>query len=225
MVIVATEDQLRNLRSGDRLKYHGVEWQVADYSTYTDPNGYETEEWLLNSASRKEYYLLRELDPENPALVNWYIAEELRQPTLIEPESQRDVLTSIWDDMQDHQTPYANLRALNRLYAFESETEGVYESDDGSSNRITWDYWDQAHLWNLALEAWEDGTLVVYSTRKVQPSDFTNLQTGGGSRFIQGFQSSSSFGRNRRSNEARSMHLVVAWFVTILGFILMMAGL
>jgi len=64
-----TETQLRHLREGSQLKYHGVQWLVQDYSTYTDDNGYETEEWQLKSSSGKAYYLLREVDPQTGEVV------------------------------------------------------------------------------------------------------------------------------------------------------------
>ncbi len=64
MLSASNQGQLLQLRPGDRLNYHGVQWQVKDYSTYVDPNGYETTEWLLQSKAGAEYYLLRELDPK-----------------------------------------------------------------------------------------------------------------------------------------------------------------
>ncbi len=176
--MAVTDDTLRQLQSGDLIYYHGVEWRVRDVSYYYDPDGYETEEWLLKSPLSKEYYLLREVDPANPAAeVNWYIAEQLRNPTIYEPGSARDLLTSLASEMRSGKDPYPQLQTLNRIYTFESKTEGTYDSEGGAEYRVTWDYWDAAHLWNLALEAWSDATLSVYSTRKVQPSDFLQLQT------------------------------------------------
>lgn len=83
MPTIATQTQLQQLRPGDHLKYHGVQWDVKDYSTYDDPQGYETAEWLLRSQTGKEYYLLREVDPQNSeSLVNWYLAEKLAYPSI-----------------------------------------------------------------------------------------------------------------------------------------------
>jgi hypothetical protein len=175
--MAATEETLRQLQPGDLIHYHGVQWRVKDVSNYRDPSGYETEEWLLKSPLSKEYYLLREVDPENPtAEVNWYIAEQLRNPAIYEPGSSQDLLTSLAYEMRSGREPYSQLQTLNRVYTFESKTEGTYESEDGSERRVTWDYWDAAHLWNLALEAWSDSSLSVYSTRKVQPADFSQPQ-------------------------------------------------
>ncbi len=81
MLSVSNEAQLQQLRSGDRLTYRSVQWRVESYSTYEDPNGYETSEWLLRSQKGAEYYLLREFDPKNPqGLVHWYLAEEISNP-------------------------------------------------------------------------------------------------------------------------------------------------
>lgn len=212
-------DQLRQLREGSRLKYHGVQWDVRDYSTYTDANSYETEEWLLKSSSNKEYYLLREIDPQNADRVHWYLAEALHYPTIIDPQTSRDRLTTLGDDMRSHKTPDPELRLFNRTYAFESQTEGDYESNGTTRHRITWDYWDTAHLWNLALEAWSDGTLVVYSTREVQPADFTEIQSSNRAALSPG----QSFNTPKRKN--RSREFAIAWIVTIVGFLLMISGI
>ncbi|HEY9883530.1 MAG TPA: DUF4178 domain-containing protein, partial [Thermosynechococcaceae cyanobacterium] len=135
-----TETQLRQLREGSRLKYHGVQWEIQDYSTYTDDNRYKTEEWLLRSSSGKEYYLMREIDPQYAETqVHWYLAEELRYPTLVDPQTYRDRLTTIGGDMRSHVSPYPELQLFNRVYTFESQTEGDYESDGKTRHRITWD--------------------------------------------------------------------------------------
>lgn len=223
MVAIVTENQLRQLREGDRLKYHGVQWMVKDYSTYTDAQGYETEEWLIKSQTGKEYYLMREVDPNHPdALVHWYIAEELRSPAIYEPNASRDLTTTLGADMRSHKEPYPELRLFNRVYQFESQTEGEYESDGETRTRTTWDYWDATHLWNLALEAWSDKTLVVYSTREVQPADFSDIRPGIGLPIAYEQQPIRS---RSDTHTARSIQIVLAWFITILGFFLMISGI
>ncbi|WP_181357660.1 DUF4178 domain-containing protein [Stenomitos frigidus] len=222
-----TEAQLRQLRTNDRLKYHGVEWRVNDYSTYTDDNGYETEEWLLKSLTGKEYYLLREIDPANPdGPVHWFLAETVRNPALYEPESARDLTMTLAADMRSHREPYPTLRMYNRTYEFESQTQGNYESDGESRIRTTWDYWDAPYLWNLALEAWPNNKLVVYSTREVQPEDFTDVQQG--AVVQQGVGFASSFNTSVTStgiSADRAKEYVIAWGMVIVGFLLMMFGI
>lgn len=180
MASISTQEQLQQLRLGDRLKYHNVQWQVKTYSTYVDPKGYETTEWLLRSPGGSEYYLLREFDPQNPQrLVNWYLAEKITDPMLLDPKSFNNLAVNLWNDMQGQKTPYPELQALNRHYYFESQTQGTYEGTEKDTSRSTWDYWDKAHQWNLAIEAWPNGELHVYSTKAVQPQEFSEIEQRG----------------------------------------------
>jgi hypothetical protein len=181
MLSVSNEAQLQQLRSGDRIKYRGVQWQVKNYSTYVDPKGYETTEWLLRSQAGAEYYLLREFDPKNPeSLLHWYLAQEIPNPKIFEPESFNNLTARLWHDMQGNKTPYPELQALSRQFYFESQTEGTYEGKQGEKSRITWDYWDKAHQWNLALEAWANGELHIYSTKVVKPEEFSDINKSSG---------------------------------------------
>ncbi|HEY9907601.1 MAG TPA: DUF4178 domain-containing protein [Thermosynechococcaceae cyanobacterium] len=216
-----TAPQLRQLRERDRLKYHGVLWTVKDYSTYTDDHGYETEEWLLKSQTSKEYYLLREVDPVDPeSQVHWFLAEEVRRPAIYEPDSSREIAVNLAAEMRSHREPYPHLKMYNRTYEFESQTEGEYVSDGESKIRTTWDYWDDAHLWNLALEAWSENTLVVYSTREVQPEDFTEVtwaakQTS--------YSAPVAYVNSVKTD--RSREYAIAWAMVVGGFLLMLMGI
>lgn len=178
MPSVQTSSQLEHLRIGTGLKYHGIEWRVANYSSYDDPYGYKTEEWLLKSKSSQEYYLLREVDPQNPtSLVNWYIAEELSHPKIFLPKSSENVTARLWQVMQNQEMSYPELKIFDKSYYFESQTKGDYQGEDELTSRITWDYWDVKHQRNLALEAWQNRELRVYSTKLVKPEEFTQLIT------------------------------------------------
>jgi Domain of unknown function (DUF4178) len=245
----STATELRQLRVGQCLNYHGVQWRVKDFSTYTDANGYETEEWLLQSASDKRYYLLREVEPPEPddqepaTLVHWYLAEPLRDYQIYEPGGTRDLSMTLANALLSHQTPYPKLRLYTRTYNFESQTEGTYDSEAGRRHRITWDYWDGTHLWNLALEAWSDGKLAVYSTREVRPADFTLTSTpfsyfsrgrapsrSGDPVSYSANAASHSLGVRRSARkispgEVRGIQLILAWFLTIAGFLLMVSGM
>jgi hypothetical protein len=180
MYSVTTKTQLEQLRPSDRIKYHGVQWHIQEYSTYDDSYGYETTEWLLKSQAGKEYYLLREIDPQNPeSLVNWYLAEEIPDPKIFDPESLTNVAVRLWHDMQEQKMPYPELQALGRRYYFESLTKGNYEGDEEETSRITWDYWDKDRQWNLAIEAWPNGKRHIYSTKVVKPEEFSNIEQGG----------------------------------------------
>ncbi len=119
-----TETELRQLRTGDRLRYYGILWHIRDYSTYTSLQGYETEEWLLKSETAKAYYLLGEVDPASlEKSVTWYIAEELQNPTIVEPGSLRDLFPTLSEDIRSNKMPYSELQVFNRVYQFESRVK------------------------------------------------------------------------------------------------------
>ncbi len=180
MYTISTQIQLHQLCPGDRLKYHGVQWDVKDFSTYDDPYGYQVAEWLLRSPKGTEYYLLREVDSQNPeTLVKsiWYLANEVR-PQIFLPDSGENIVPTLWQDMQGQKEPYLELQLFSKVYYFESKTQGSYQGDEVKTDRITWDYWDKDHHLNLALEAWPNQELHVYSSKVVEPEEFSEIEKG-----------------------------------------------
>jgi Domain of unknown function (DUF4178) len=222
-----TDDSLRNLRSGDRLKYQGVTWRVTDFSTYDD-HPYQLEEWCLRSQSGQEYYLLYEVDAAADQ-VTWYLAAEVLNPQLFDPSTHRDITCLLGEQMPTQATPYPTLQLYQRTYQFESTTAGVYRAEAGRpSDRITWDYWDTAHLWNLAIEWWPPSTLRVYQTRVVYPINFqvvpkTEAEFGTPSAPMPAW-ATSSFSRNQDQN-SRIWQQIVAWGLVIVGFFFMITGI
>ncbi|QIR37525.1 DUF4178 domain-containing protein [Tolypothrix sp. PCC 7910] len=177
MVAIVTQTQLHDLRPGDRVKYHGVDWKVEDYSIYQDPQGYLTDEWLLTSNKGSEYYLLREFDPTNkPQSITWYLANPLQSPRLLLPDSEENIVPRLWEDMQSQAEPYPELQLFYKRYYFESRTEGDYQTEGEIKSRITWDYWDEEHQINLAIEAFPYHQLDIYSTKVVRPDEFSSIQ-------------------------------------------------
>jgi hypothetical protein len=136
---------------------------------------------LLRSPDNQEHYLLREVDPANPeTIVHWYLAEEISNPQLFAPDSVENTVNYLWENMQQLQPPYPELRLFGGSYYLESQTEGNYQGQAGTSNRITWDYWDRSHQQNLAIEAWPSGELHVYLSKVVNPEDFSAIEKGAG---------------------------------------------
>ncbi|GBO55426.1 hypothetical protein APA_3577 [Pseudanabaena sp. lw0831] len=219
MPSVFTQAQLQHLRAGDLVTYGGVQWEVADYSSYDDDNGYATEEWLLKTTRARSYYLLREVDPENPTtLVNWYLSEEISGSSVSGESFSDNLQFTMWRVMREGEQPYPHLRALGKEFYFESQTDGKYRSDKGKASRTTWDYWDQDHLWNLAIEAWEDREIHFYSTKKVNPEDFSEVKTD---------TKKASFTSSRKGlskSEQKKIQIVMAWALTIGGILLMIFG-
>ena len=180
-MFTTVQTQLEQLQAGDRVAYRGVRWKVKEASTYADANGYETAEWLLRSPDNQENYLLREVDPANPeTIVHWYLAEEISNPQLFAPDSVENTVNYLWENMQQLQPPYPDLRLFGGSYYLESQTEGNYQGQAGTSNRITWDYWDRSHQQNLAIEAWPSGELHVYLSKVVNPKHFAVIGKGAG---------------------------------------------
>ena len=210
---------LPRLRAGDYVTYGGLQWAVNDFSTYDDANGYEMMEWLIKSHN-SSYYLLREIDPDNPETnINWYLSEEIGINRISGEHVGDNVQFALWKTMQSQQQPYPKLRALGRPYYFESETKGTYKSQDGDESRTTWDYWDEDHLWNLAIEAWQDRELHVYSTKKVSPEDFVIAEKSVNQQSLVTSTSSKS-----NVKKDRTWEWICAWGLVILGFILIMSG-
>ncbi|MBR8837673.1 MAG: DUF4178 domain-containing protein [Stigonema ocellatum SAG 48.90 = DSM 106950] len=173
---VAHKTQLEELCPGDHVKYQGVEWGVQAYGTYKDPQGYQTQEWLLSSPDNQKRYLQKEYNPEIPKdPIHWYFSEEIVEAQVLEPGNSNNLIPSVWRDMQDKKTPQHELNALNRTYLFDFQTSGTYSDKDGTLPRITWDYWDKDHKWNLELEAFPDQELHVYSAQEVNPEIFSIL--------------------------------------------------
>ncbi len=215
MPSVFTQAQLQKLRAGDRVTFDNVQWQVNDYSTYNDANGYETAEWLLWCTGKGERYLLREVDPVNPEqLVNWYFSQEINISQVSGEHTGDNLKFAIWQAMRDQAEPYPVLNALGRAYNFESKTTGDYNGPDGTVSRTTWDYWDDENLWNLAIEAWREGDLHVYVTRTVDPVDFSEVE-----------KSATPLNLTKQNSASdRTWQWAAAWSLTIGGILLMMFG-
>ena len=182
---MATPSELQKLREGNRLRYDRVLWQVQSFSTYTDPSGYKTSEWLLNPDTKAEksqqkvakaLYLLREVDPASPDQVNWYLSEELVNPVIMRPPSNANCFAEIQSVLRSQGQPFPDLKGFYRNYFFESETVGDYSNHGIVSQRRTLDYWDATHQWNLAFEYWtKEDKLLAYSARSVSSDDFSDL--------------------------------------------------
>jgi hypothetical protein len=211
---------LSRLRTGDRVAYGGKQWRVEDFSTYDDANGYEMMEWLLHSHS-SNYYLLREIDPDSIGTrVNWYISEEISVDRICGEHVGDDIRFELWDAMHNQHEPYPKLRAMGRVYYFESKTEGTYTSEVNHESRTTWDYWDEDHLWNLAIEAWQNQELHVYSTKTVDAEEFEMTEKS----IVPQKLTAASPNYIKNSESDRTWQWVCAWGLVIVGFILMISG-
>jgi hypothetical protein len=230
-----TDRSLSALQPDDAIRYAGIVWQVDEQSTYSDRQGYCTTEWLLTSATRHQYFLLREVavDSESGSgsgseTVTWYLAEELSKVAIVNGESEQLLPAKAFHQaMVDDQQPYPVLKVANRTYFFESATRGTYRAEEDETEpdrqeRITWDYWDEPHIWNLALEVWPTSTelwlnddLKLYNTREVEPEEFSLVDKPPRRRTVS---------QNGTSSSSRTIQLTMAWFVMGLGLAMMIAG-
>ncbi|TAE56031.1 MAG: DUF4178 domain-containing protein [Nostocales cyanobacterium] len=213
MYTVSIENQLYSLRPGDRVTYANINWYIKDYSTYQDSEDYQTDEWLLVSPSGTEYYLLREYEPEEDNSVTWYIANELENVHLYLPNSQENIVPRLWQEMQALVTPHPEIKLFYKSYYFDSRTEGNYESDGKTKTRITWDYWDKDYSVNLALEAFPNQKLNIYSSKVVKPTEFSEIQ-----------KSIDISKDNNSYNSGKIIELVIATLVFSVGILLMIFG-
>ncbi len=214
-----TDRSLRVLKPDEAVRYAGIVWQVDERSTYSDRQGYQTTEWLLTSTTRHQYFLLREAEIESESdQVTWYIAEELGKVAIVNVEVEQLLWgKKVQQAMVEDQQPYPVLKVANRTYFFESATRGTYVSEDEEAGadrqeRITWDYWDEPHVWNLALEAWPNGDLKLYNTREVEPKEFSLIDR------------TAARAAARKESADRQVQLTMAWFLMGLGFVMMITG-
>jgi hypothetical protein len=219
-----TDRSLSVLQPDDAIRYAGIVWQVDEQSTYSDRKGYHTTEWLITSRTSHQYFLLREADDDAGSdQVTWYLAEELGKVAIVNVELEQLLWANkIHQAMVDDQQPYPVLKVANRTYFFESATRGTYvaeEEDAGSDRqeRITWDYWDEPHTWNLALEAWPNGDLKLYNTREVEPEEFSLVDKFSRSR-------NRTVSKNKVTGSSRTVERTMAWFLMGLGLVMMMTG-
>jgi hypothetical protein len=214
-----TDRSLSVLQPDDAIRYAGIVWQVDEQSTYSDRKGYHTTEWLITSATSHQYFLLREADDDAGSdNVTWYLAEELGKVAIVNVELEQLLWgKKVHEAMVEDQQPYPVLKVANRIYFFESATRGTYvaqdeEAEPDRQERITWDYWDEPHVWNLALEAWPNGDLKLYNTRAVQPEEFALIER------------SPARAAARKESAGRPVQLTMAWFLMGVGFVMMIAG-
>jgi hypothetical protein len=221
-----TDRSLSALQPDEAIRYAGIVWQVDEQSTYSDRQGYCTTEWLLTSATRHQYFLLREVavDSESGSdseTVTWYLAEELGKVAIVNGESEQLLPAKAFHQaMVDDQQPYPVLKVANRTYFFESATRGTYRAEDEETEpdrqeRITWDYWDEPHVCNLAVEAWLNGDLKLYNTREVEPDEFSRVDRPSTVR---------TASKNEASGGSLQLQRTMAWFVMGLGLAMMIAG-
>ncbi|MCM0083028.1 DUF4178 domain-containing protein [Geomonas sp. Red32] len=209
-------DQLEQLAVGDSFILSGVQWAVRELNLFQDPSGYRTVEWRVQSSRAGEYYLMVEHDPAHPAGPIWYLSERLPSPKLIRPDTGGNVFGKLQETFSSHAAPPPALAVNGTTFLFESSSSGTFTSDGETQHRSTWEYWDQTHSRNLALEFWDDGNLLVYQARTIRPESVITLQKGGAKEVPDRF-----FGQSKPG----TAEWICALALTIIGLMMFFAGI
>lgn len=173
-------------RTGQALVIDHAEWTIVGHATYRT-EGYHADEWECRKGGTTGY-LLKERERDG---VRWFftIPAALSAVTLPGGES-----LDRWRGREPQGGPPATLVFRGGAYRYETSTEGLYEEQPGRAaergrsgaergrsgvGKTTWEYWDGAHVYNLAIEQWPDGRLEAYHGAYVDPR---TLEVRSGSR-------------------------------------------
>jgi hypothetical protein len=152
-------------RVGQTLSYQGREWEVTDHSSYWDDEGYRVVEWCLETDDT-EAYLLKEIHEGAPT--RWFFTRQIPRVEVtpgIDPRGE----------------PPPTLTQAGRAFRYAESTEGTYEDEPGQRvQKTTWEYWDDAHQQNLAVEVWADGRVDCYRGSYIEPDQVTAAEAAGG---------------------------------------------
>jgi len=215
-VALVDSKELETLAVGDSFSFSGVKWAVRELNLFRDPSGYRTSEWRIDSSRKGEYYLMLEHDPAQHDVPVWYLSERLPAPKLLDPESGKDICGKLQESFSSNKTPPPALIANDTTFVFESSSSGMFTSEGESQHRTTWEYWDKTHSRNLALEFWDDGNLLVYQARKIEPKAVIDLKRGGAKEVVSGF-----FGEGTPS----TLEWICAILTTLFGVFMFLSGL
>jgi hypothetical protein len=151
---------------GQTLRFDGVDWEVTDHSSYWDAGGYRVTEWCCESADT-EAYLLKEVKEGEPT--RWFFTRSIPAAAVTGPGG--DAVTK---RPSGAETPPATLTYDGESYRYAETTDGTYEEEPGQrTGKATWEYWDAAHLRNLAVEVWPDGRIDCYRGTYIEPGQVT----------------------------------------------------
>jgi uncharacterized protein DUF4178 len=157
--------------AGEVLTVEGGEWTVAGHATYTTDAGDHVDEWECEQGAELAYLLRESREP--PA---WFFTRKVGVGSVTVPSGE-GIERAVGREPNAPPPRTAHLRGGR--YVFAEANEGEYEETSGPRQRkTTWDYWDAAREWNLAVERWPDGRLDCYLGRYV-PAGRITVRPGG----------------------------------------------
>jgi uncharacterized protein DUF4178 len=147
---------------GQSLEVEGRRWRVTDHSSsWSEADKYYVDEWECEGDGGVAY-LLRE--GEQP--VKWFFARTIPTESLTLDGTRP---FTGWT-ARDH-TPPGSLVYRGVVYQYKETTDATYQEEPGQTQaRTTWEYWDAAGAWNVAVEHWPDGHIACYHGRYVDKS-------------------------------------------------------
>ena len=142
-------------RVGQTLSFDGREWEVTDHSSYWNDEGYRVTEWCCETEG-VEAYLLKEVKDGEPT--RWFFTRGIPRAAVTGLDPGRPA------------APPGTLTYEGRTYRYAETDEGTYEDEPGERvAKTTWEYWDDGHQRNLAVEVWGDGRVDCYHGAYIDP--------------------------------------------------------
>jgi hypothetical protein len=159
-------------RVGQTLRADGMVWEVTDHSSYWNDAGFRVTEWCCETEDT-EAYLLKEV--KEGEAVRWFFTRKISAETVTVAAGEP---LPKWFEKNKSATPPGTLTREGRAYTYAETDAGTYEDEPGQRvGKTTWEYWDEPHARNLAVEIWEDGRLDCYHGAYVDPGQVTIVGT------------------------------------------------
>lgn len=142
---------------GVTLLFEGREWAVTGRSTYRNPEDLWVTEWCCE-AEGTTAYLLKEVDEQKN--MRWFFTREIPEDTVQLPDGEA---LEPWMRRQPDLKPPPTLVHRKTTYRYGETAEGTHEEESGErAEKVTWEYWDDRHVHNLAVELWPDGAFECF---------------------------------------------------------------
>ncbi len=153
---------------GVTLLFEGREWAVTGRSTYWNPEDLWVTEWGCE-AGETTAYLLKEVDEQKN--IRWFFTREISEDAVQLPDGEA---LEPWMQRQPDLKPPPVLLYGKTTCRHEDTAEGTHEEESGErSQKVTWEYWDDRHAHNLAVELWPDGAFECYHGAYILPQHVT----------------------------------------------------
>ncbi|MCA9732510.1 MAG: DUF4178 domain-containing protein [Deferribacteres bacterium] len=158
--------ELSKLKIGFFLDYDLKTWEVKSYRRYQFDDGYESEEWELESG-REKLFLEREEDDE----VVWTLNKKIPLGALGSGIKQHII---------DHDDPPEQLTYKETIYYLDESGPGLMFEGKSNTGKefIVWDFIDEDDEKTLSIEQWGETEFDASAGFYVEEYQFTNILPG-----------------------------------------------